>query len=674
MTFDPTQRSVSIIPHTIQFVSEYWESRNPAHLLRGVPCILMGLVVLACLWISSEVESRATQRYRTQANHFVRNGDFESATLLFRRIVNRNPSDEDAWFHLAQSISGSGNKAHAEQMMRDIAPRDQRGYRPAHIWLARTRLDSTRGVIPESDFDLILADLLRVQDIPTFKQETAPLLAKLYLQQGRLLEAQPFLGSMAKQGAGQRLAVAKSFQQLGRQEDARREAEIAAKEIAALLKQNPDDDTHRLALAECAVLVQRPEEGEQTLRDGIALDPMGPCRIALAQFYLKWSGQISSDDAKQREQRRMQLLNRAFDLLKRKHDLEPDEQLFAAELALAVGDAESAHFHLKRTHARHLIPRLNLARLFSDQGKRDTSRNIATDVLVYCQNQLRSFSSQQSPKTVALRLHATAAAEILADLPQAITILQQIPESKRSPNVANVLSALYVKQWDQQQLQPDRNSVPEAPVHILLSAFHATPWKPTVVERMLRVARTASPDANRMRVFLQKQLAAGQVPAVAHLLLGTDAMASSDFPRAVQHLELAFALAPEMPQISNNLAWALTHQETPDLDRALDLVDEMLEQFPHLAELLDTRGTIYLKRQQWRQAATDFNRVLSVRPKNVRLHEALAMAYRNLGLTTLAATHEEQAKHLQKTPAPPTLLPIDPNPNSNTHPNRPEIP
>ncbi|MEO1996344.1 MAG: hypothetical protein ABGZ17_13830, partial [Planctomycetaceae bacterium] len=489
MTFDPSQRSISIIPHTIQFISEYWESRNPAHLLRGAPCILMGLVVSACLWISSEVESRATQRYRTQASHFVSIGDFEAATLLLRRIVNRNPSDQDAWFQLAQSMSGSGNTAHAEQMMRDIAPRDQRGYRPAHIWLARTRLNSTRGVLPEPDFDLILADLLRVQDIPTFKQETAPLLAKLYLQQGLLIEAQPFLSSMAKQGAEQRLAVAKSFQQLGRQEDALHEADLATKEIAALLKQNPDDDTQRLALAECYVLAQHPEEGEQTLRAGIALDPTGPCRIALAQFYLKWSGQISSDDAKQRQQQRIRLLNRAFDLLKRKQDLEPDEQLFAAELALAVGDAESAHFHLKRTEAQHLIPRLNLARLYSDQKKRDTSRNIATNVLIYCRNQLKSLSSQPSQETVALRLHATAAAEILADLPQAITILQQIPESKRSPKVADVLSALYVKQWDQQQLRPDRNSIPEDHVHILLSAFHETPWKPTVVERMLRVAR-----------------------------------------------------------------------------------------------------------------------------------------------------------------------------------------
>ena len=408
MTFDPAQRSIGIVPHTMQFVAEYWESRNIGHLLRGIPCILAGLGVLACLSISSEIEPRTTQRYRAQANQHIKSENFADAALLLRRIVNRNPHDQDAWFQLAQTISRSGNQPHAMQMMRDIAPRDERGYRPAHIWLARTQLESLgNDRLSESKFDLILADLLRVQDIPTFKQETAPLLAKLYLQQGLLSAAEPFLSSMSEQGAEQRFSVAKSLQRLGRVDDARREAGLATTEIAALLKQQPDQDARRIALAECSLLAQRPQVGEQALRDGISLNPTGPCRVALSQFYLKWSSQLATEDAQQHERLREDMLHKALDLLKNRTDLTPGDHLFAAELALAVRDAQVAEFHLKRTNVNQMIPRLNLARLLADQQRSEDSRRMATVILTQCRNQLASLPPHKTRDAVQFTLQPT---------------------------------------------------------------------------------------------------------------------------------------------------------------------------------------------------------------------------------------------------------------------------
>jgi len=648
MNYAPSERPESLLSHVIQFVMEYWESRNPVNILWGLPCIGVGICCLSALWIGSELESRTTERYRSRANQNLNQGHYDSASLLLRRIVNRNPDDHGAWFQLAQALHKGRHLRHSVQMMRDIAPRDRRGFGPAHIWLARNHLDATVGPLPEADFDLVLADLLRVQDNASFKEDTAPLLAKLFLRQGRLADAEPFLSSMADQGGEQRLAVARSLQRLGRRDDAQREAKDAAQEIQALLESDPDNQQQRLSLAECFALSENPELGERTLRDGIALEPLGPCRLGLANYYLKWSTQLKSNDDSQSETRRIELLTKALKLFHGQNDLKPNERLFAAELALAIGDAQSAQFHLNQSEARHLIPRLNLARLFADQGDLTSAREIAVSVLSFCREQLKS-----SPEDVAIRLHATTAAEILSDFPQAIAILKQIPKPQRSEKIARTLSVLYVKHWDQQQARPDVKPLTATKDHPLLAAFQETPWNSGVVDRMLRVARSGSPAAQRMRDFLQDQLARGQAPAVGHLLLGTDAIATNDLARAIQHLELAFALAPHMPQISNNLAWALAHRQPPDLDRALDLVDEMLEQFPDLAELLDTRGTIYLKRQQWQHAATDFNRVLSVRPKNAKLHTSLAIAYRQLGLTDLAETHARQARQLQHASEPP---------------------
>ena len=656
MSYAPSGRPESLLSHVIQFVMEYWESRNPVHILWGLPCIGVGICCLIAVWIGAELETRTTERYRSQANQSLTRGHYDAASLLLRRIVNRNPNDHSAWFQLAQSIHKTGNARHSQQMMRDIAPRTQRGYGPAHIWLARNRLDSTAGRLQAADFDLVLADLLRVQNNATFKVETAPLLAKLFLRQGRLKDAEPFLDAMAEQGGEQRLAAARSLQLLGRGDQALQEAQKAAGELQALLESDPDNPQRRLQLAECFALSNSPAQGERVLCDGIALEPLGPCRLGLANYYLKWSTQLKSNDDAQNESQRIGLLTKAVKLFEGQKDLKHNEHLFAAELALAISDARSAQFHLNQTEARHVIPRLNLARLFADQGNLQAARKIASAVLDFCRDQLTSPPKDaDSLDNQAMRLQAAAAAELLDEVPQAIALLKQIPSPQRSESTSRALSALYVKHWDQQRTHSDVQPVSGTDSHPLddhplLAAFRETPWNPKVVDRMLRVARNGSPAAEQMRGFLQDQLARGQAPAVGHLLLGTDAIATNDLPRAIQHLELAFALAPEMPQISNNLAWALAHRQPPDLDRALDLVDEMLEQFPDLAELLDTRGTIYLKRRQWQQAATDFNRVLSVRPKNAQLHRSLATAYRQLGLNDLAESHARKARELPSTP------------------------
>ena len=143
--------------------------------------------------------------------------------------------------------------------------------------------------------------------------------------------------------------------------------------------------------------------------------------------------------------------------------------------------------------------------------------------------------------------------------------------------------------------------------------------------------------------LLQAILAAGEVPAAAHLALGTRAWAGEDEDAAVFHLERAYALDPSLGPVANNLTYVLASRERPDLDRALRLMDAAVDRWPDVPDYRDTRGQILHRLGRDADALDDLERALAGGVRSRETHRTLAAVYDGLGRSEMAARHRELA-------------------------------
>ena len=159
------------------------------------------------------------------------------------------------------------------------------------------------------------------------------------------------------------------------------------------------------------------------------------------------------------------------------------------------------------------------------------------------------------------------------------------------------------------------------------------------LNRLMAYARTSSDDNSELRTILSRAIAEGKQPALAHLAMGNLAWIEGDRNKAAFHFERAISIRADMAVVLNNLAWLISHENAPDLPRALDLVNAALEQRKEFPEFLDTRGTIYLKQANWNKALEDLEKALIGSTDKKPIHEKLAEVYQKLGMIEISAEH-----------------------------------
>jgi Flp pilus assembly protein TadD len=156
-----------------------------------------------------------------------------------------------------------------------------------------------------------------------------------------------------------------------------------------------------------------------------------------------------------------------------------------------------------------------------------------------------------------------------------------------------------------------------------------------LVPRLERLA------ADRARADMQELLANGESPATAHLILGMEAQGRGKQTEARVHFEQSYKLDPHMPVIVNNLAWSLTHVQPVDLDRALLLINDLLERWPKQLNYRETRGQILTRQGKWKEALTDLEAALPAMRFSRELHAALALCYDKLGVPEMRDQHRK---------------------------------
>ena len=125
---------------------------------------------------------------------------------------------------------------------------------------------------------------------------------------------------------------------------------------------------------------------------------------------------------------------------------------------------------------------------------------------------------------------------------------------------------------------------------LLIQATHARDDSGAVAQNTLAAEMAAVP---------------GQSAAFWHFLIATDCRGRGDLPAARQHLQAAYELSPDIPEIQNDMAWELLSGNSPDLARALKLVQSALEKFPDNPNFRDTRGRVLAKLGRPAEAAAD---------------------------------------------------------------------
>jgi tetratricopeptide (TPR) repeat protein len=177
----------------------------------------------------------------------------------------------------------------------------------------------------------------------------------------------------------------------------------------------------------------------------------------------------------------------------------------------------------------------------------------------------------------------------------------------------------------------------------LRQGLEVLPGNPVLLGELARFLRVRGPEAEATRQALTRLLAEGRQAPLLHLCLGTLAQQAGDSARTTLHFKAAYAAAPRLADLANNLASTLAEERDGDLALALAILQPVLASAPENPFYRDTRGQILLKQGEAKAAVADLEFALPKLTDKTGTHRALAEAYGKLGLTELAAENARLA-------------------------------
>jgi tetratricopeptide (TPR) repeat protein len=245
------------------------------------------------------------------------------------------------------------------------------------------------------------------------------------------------------------------------------------------------------------------------------------------------------------------------------------------------------------------------------------------------------------PNDHIVRLQRAQTALFLKDFSGAASILREGVAASGAPGYRRGLGDVYASWSD--SIKEQVQGTPEECLRLLEEGLRYDPVHVGLLQRIIALSSQTGEVGEKAARIVERTLAEGQATATIHTLMGMDAHQRGQTEEARQHYETAYSREPNIAIVVNNLAWLLAHADSPDLTRALELINGAVKQWPDQLEFLDTRGHILAKMQRWEEARSDLEAVLTSRPDKADLHLVLAEAYENLGGTEKAAEHRRLA-------------------------------
>jgi len=315
---------------------------------------------------------------------------------------------------------------------------------------------------------------------------------------------------------------------------------------------------------------------------------------------------------------------------------EPDSieaHAILARLYVARGLYRQALPHLQEVVGTYEDLRVELARCYRVVGDKARAAEEAAHAARYQSNQVARNLDDN-----AARLRWADALQLQNDFNAAASVLAEGLRLTSDRVYRSALAQLYAVQAKQVEAEDPWSA---ERFFLLEKALELDAGNVLAVQQLYRLAREGNSTSAARK--MQGLLSTGAAPAALHLLLGYDALRNQQHEQARIHFEQAYAQEPQMAMAANNLAVALTQQRTPDLARALQLVNSALTQFPNQPNFLETRGQLHVKMQQWDKAISDLEAALPKLANKQAVHGSLALAYDSLGLAEMAAQHRLRA-------------------------------
>ena len=303
---------------------------------------------------------------------------------------------------------------------------------------------------------------------------------------------------------------------------------------------------------------------------------------------------------------------------------------------------ERAKLHLSLGVSSFPETRMSLAELHRRLGESEFARQEATAALEHYAAKLEA-----DPEDMDARIRVAASQGFLLKFGSAIRTLQEgLQYDAENPELKKALATAYVTAARAVKATTPRDIAKQ--LELLQQALRFDPNNSAILAGFAALTAQSDPAADAAREQLQDILVQGKAPATVHLILGTIAMQRDENKEAAYHLNQALELAPQMPEVLNNLAWHLTETEPPQLNRALELANRAAELRPGDINILDTRGHVLLKMGRHQEALKDLLIAVRASPDNPKTHESLAKIYEGLGDEAMAQRHRKQANSLIK--------------------------
>jgi tetratricopeptide (TPR) repeat protein len=185
-------------------------------------------------------------------------------------------------------------------------------------------------------------------------------------------------------------------------------------------------------------------------------------------------------------------------------------------------------------------------------------------------------------------------------LKEAVAILEHGLDLTGAPGYRTALAEVYLARAERQDGQTTEGESLGTQLALLESGLIQDPRNARLLNRFAELIQLDGPGASRRRGALRALLVRGRATAGVHLALAVDAREQGDLRVARSHFAHATRLAPRMKVVANNLAWVLADSPSPQLTRALNLINLAVEQNPDDLRLRETRDAILAKRAHHR--------------------------------------------------------------------------
>lgn len=366
----------------------WWDSTDGRSLVRGMPALI--IFVLAGYTIASgfaKPKSAFVNSYMASADAAYRKGDFDTARLLYDRLVSNGEKSPDILYKLAVSSEKTGDRQRAGTLIAAIAPDNSPGYADAQVARARQYLTSPNLIVAKR-IERARTHLEQALASDADNMIAHELLARIDASERRWSDAIDHLEIVIDKRPDLLIQMAIVQTANNNRDAGRRYANQASVYFSKVVSEQPENIDARMRLAESLTFIQQFKQARQVLKDGLLYEDSRKLKEAISKVYVTESDSLPSETLEQRkvqfdllsqavqtETRDLRLFDRLMSILNGQDEVAQEARAFlnqnivdGRETALAhlllgtvaggEGDFKNSVFHLQQ--AQRLDPNMTI--------------------------------------------------------------------------------------------------------------------------------------------------------------------------------------------------------------------------------------------------------------------------------------------------------------------------